>query len=63
MKTNQETGTVAQAAAVLGVSPQRIHQMLAEGKLELSHKIPGLRGAKYVTAASVEALKEKRDSK
>lgn len=61
--TDKQAGTVAQAAAVLGVSPQRVHQMLAEGKLELSHKTPGLRGAKYVTAASVEALKKKRDSK
>lgn len=61
--SDKPAGTVAQAAAVLGVSPQRVHQMLAEGKLELDHKTPGLRGAKYVTAASVEALKQKRDSK
>lgn len=61
--SDKPAGTVAQAAAVLGVSPQRIHQMLAEGKLELSHKIPGLRGAKYVTVASVEALKQERGSK
>lgn len=60
---NAEYGTVAQAAAVLGLTPQRIHQLLDEGQLELAFKAPGLRGAKYVTAASVNALKEKRAKK
>lgn len=59
----EKPGTVAQAAAVLGLTPQRIHQLLDEGQLELAFKAPGIRGAKYVTAASVNALKEKRAKK
>lgn len=60
---NAEYGTVAQAAAVLSLTPQRIHQLLAEGQLELAFKAPGLRGIKYVTTTSVNALKEKREKK
>lgn len=59
----EKPGTVAQAAAVLGLTPQRVHQLLDDGQLELAFKAPGLRGAKYVTAESVKALKEKRDKK
>lgn len=56
-----ETFTAREAADRLGVTVQRVHQLREDGKLTVGMKAPGLRGASFFTAESVEQLKKERD--
>lgn len=50
----------SEAAKLLGVTVQRVHQLTAEGKLTAALKAPGLRGAAFYTLTEIDRLKEER---
>ena len=47
-----------QVARILRVSVATVNRMAKDGRLEVAHKLPGLRGAQLFARSSVEALRE-----
>ena len=52
--------TAAEAATILGVTPEHVSRLARDGQLPEAIKAPGLRGPRWFTRADVEALKAAR---
>lgn len=48
--------TTAQLAKTLGVTVQRVQQLVAEGKLTSAMKAPGIRGAYFYSQTEVQRI-------
>lgn len=62
MTTLTDTVTVREAAAMLGVSVQHVHRLIAAGALAVAHRLPGPTGAKLLVRSEVENVLAERAS-